>query len=727
VVSPANWLDWQQQNHTLQGLAAWRSVTGTMTGDGEAIRVNFQIVSYEFFPLLGVAPLLGRTLSEADDRPMAPRVAVLSYQFWQRRFGGDAGVIGRMIRLNDVSVEIVGVMPAGFRFLYSDTDLWGAYQLNRNERFRETSGRFISVMARLKTGTTIDEARADMAAIARRLESQYEFNKGNGVTLVPLREELTGEVEASLIVLYVAVAVLLSIACFNVANLLLARGASRRREIAIRTSLGASRFAIVRQLLVESVLLSVTGGVLGVALARWSLDALVAFAPPDLLRVPELYVDYRVLAYALTLSALTGIVIGIVPAWLVANQSMVASIRAGGISVTHSPRVRQALVVCQVAMTVILLCGAGLLVRTLVALNATNSGFDKRNVVTMEVALPFVRYNPEQRRAFYRESLEAIRALPAVESAAASNSLAVIGSPRGGSWFHRLGTPDLRPSERPSTLIRVVTPGYFRTLRIPVLRGREFTDADDANPMQGFVVNDAFVKTFLSDVDPLTVSLTVWMQPENPYLPIVGVVGDVSEGSIRDGAKPTVFYSHKQMPETAMTLFVRTGQPGAVSASAVGAIKRIDPNLAVTGIRTYETALAESVARERLNAMVSAAFAVSGLLLASLGLYGLLTFVVAKRTREIGIRIALGEGLGQLKRSVVGGGLRLVGLGAVIGIAGAVLILRSLGTLLFGVSAGDLSTYAAVIALLVTVAIVAAYVPARTAANVEPLVALRQD
>jgi putative ABC transport system permease protein len=727
TVSPANWLDWQRDSRTLHGFAAYWNFSGTMTGVGEPLRVRSHQVSAEFFPLLGVRPLFGRTITEADDRPKAARVVVLSHHLWESRFGGDPHVIGRTVQINNNPAEVIGVMPPGFRFLYQDIDMWGAFQLDRNQAWRQTAGRFMNVVARLRPGVAIREAQTEMNAVAARLAATYEFNKNTSVTVVPLREELTGQVHASLIVLYAAVAVLLSIACFNVANLLLARGASRRREIAIRTSLGAGRAAIVRQLLVESLLLAVIGGALGVALARLSLDALMAFAPPNLLRVPELFVDHRALMYALGLSVITGVAVGVVPAIVVAGQPMITSIRSGGLTVTHSPRIRQALVIGQVAMTVILLCGAGLLLRTILALNATNNGFERQNVLTMELALPGARYNPERRTSFYTQTLSAIRSLPGVESAAAANSLAVVGSPRGGSWFHRLGTPEVPGPERPVTLIRVVTPGYFGTLRIPVLRGREFTEGDHASPTQSFVVNEAFAKAYLADVNPLSVSLKVWMQQVDPYLPVVGVVGDVSEGSVRNNAQPTVFYSHRQMPETAMTLFVRTSQPGAISAATVNEIRRLDANLAVTKIRTLEGALAESVARERLNAMVSGAFALSGLLLASLGLYGLLAFLVEERTKEIGIRIALGAQQGRLKRSVVGGGLRLVAVGVVIGVGGSLLLLRSLGPLLFRVTPVDTTTYGVVLVLLCGVAAIASYVPARRAARVEPLVALRQE
>lgn len=726
--SPANWLDWQRDSRTLSLIAAWRAGTTTLTGAGAATRLNTQLVSGEFFPLLGVRPLLGRTIAMEDDQPNGPRVAVLSHQLWQGRFGSDPNIAGRTIQLNDTAFEVIGVMPAGFGFIDSDNDLWMNAPLDRSRAWRTTAGRFINVVGRRKTGTTPAEMRAEMEGIARRLAATHEFNKTKSdVKIVSLREELTGQVHTSLVVLYAAVAVLLSIACFNVANLLLARAASRRHELAIRTSLGAGRLALVRQLLVESVLLSTAGGILGIALAYWSLGVITALAPPDLLRAPALTVDTRVLLYSLALSIATGLIVGIVPALLAVRESVAGSIRAGGSRVTHAPRIRQALVVCQVGLTVMLLCGAGLLVRTMIALNNANTGAATENVLTMAVTLPGTRYPPERRVQFYREAVDALRALPGVTGAAAGNGLAIVGAPRGGTSFHRLGTPVQPTHESPVAVIRVVTPEYFRTLRIPILRGREFTAADDATPTPGFIVNDAFVKKFLTDVDPLSVSISVFMQEKNPHAPIVGVAGDVSEGSVRDDPQPTIFYSHRQMNETGMTLFVRTHQPETIANAAVAAIHRLDPNLAVARVRTFESAISESLARERLLALISGGFAAIGLLLASLGLYGLLAFLVTERTREIGIRMVLGAQVGRVTRSVVSGGLRLVAIGAAIGVAGSLVMLRSLQTLLFGVTPNDVATYASVLALIASVAALASYLPARRAARVEPLTALRQD
>jgi len=725
-VSPANWLDWQRQSQTFENFAVWRAQPLTLTGAGDPIQLSTQVVSYEFFPVLGVQPLLGRTLEEKDDVPNAPQVTVLSYRLWQQRFAGDPQVIGRVIRLNDQPVEVVGVMPANFKFMYPEIDLWTAFRLDRAQAWRETAGRFHFVVGRIKPGVSLAAARREMETIARGLEEKYIFNKHTSVTLAPMREELTGQVQSSLWVLYGGVGLLLAIACFNVANLLLARAASRGRELAIRVSLGAGRGSLLRQLVIESLMLSISGGALGIALARWSLDALVAFAPADLLRVDRLFIDGRGLTYALAVSIGTGLVIGLVPAAILLRGSLTSWIRAGGASVTQAPRLRRALVIVQVALTVVLLCGAGLLARTILALDGTNAGFDKYNMLTMEVQVPAARYNPERRIAFFRQAIESLRALPGVQGAAAANSLAVIGGARGGSWFHRLGTPMLPEPERPGTTIRVVTPGYFHALGVPVLRGREFTDLDDA-ARPAFIVNKAFADKFLSDVDPLTASLTVWMQATNPYAQVIGVVGDVAEGSVRGEPEPTVYYSHAMMNETRMTFVVRAARPESIAAAAVQAVHQIDPALAVNSVRTVEQAIGESLAQERLNALVSMAFAGVGLFLAALGLYGLLAYLVAQRTKEIGLRLALGASTRQLTGSVVASGYRLVGAGAVLGLALSVTLVRLLSTLLFGVSPYDLSTYGAVILVLASVAGLASYLPARAVTRIQPLLALREE
>jgi putative ABC transport system permease protein len=727
-VSPANWLDWQQESRTFRGFASWVLTQFTLTAGGEPRRVYTQLVSSEFFAVLGVAPLLGRTISDADDRPNGPRVAVLSYRAWQDHLGGDRHAIGRTVQLDERPYEIAGVMPPGFRFVQEDVDVWIASQLDRSRPWRETTaGRFLNVVGRLAGDATIDTARLEMEGIARRLAAEHTFNKDTSVTLTPLREVLTGHVRTSVLVLFAGVGVLLAIACFNVASMLLARSASRQREIAIRASLGAGRWAIARSMVVESLLLAGAGGALGLALARWSLDALLAVAPANLLGVSELFIDRRVMAYAFGLSLATGAIAGLAPAILFARRSMADALRTRGAEASHAPRLRQALVVVQVAMTVVLLCGAGVLVRTLIALDRAPLGFDARDVLAMIVAISPARYPDERPLDFYREAVTRVRALPGVESAAVGASTPMIGPPRGGTRFHELGSPERPIRDLPSTVVRMVAPGYFQTLRIPVVRGREFTDADNANPMAGFVVNETFARSYLAGRDPLAAAISVRMQDENPYLPIIGVVGDVSEGSVRVAAQPTVFYSHGRMPWTTMALFVRGRQPQSLARPVAAALHELDPTLVISNVRTIETALAESLARERISALISTSFAVGGLLLAALGLYGLLTYLVAERTKDIGIRIALGARVARITGSVVAGGLALVAMGAAIGIAGSLVLLRSLGTLLFGVTAYDVPTYAIVVVLLGAVGALASYVPARCAARIEPLTALRHE
>jgi len=723
-VSPANWLDWQRESRTFRRFAAWQPRAFTMIGAGEPRRVNAQRVSSEFFPLLGVAPLLGRTISDEDDRPNGPRVAVLSYRAWQEQLGGDRRAIGRTVQLDDRPYEIVGVMPAGFRFVQQDVDLWTAYQLDRNRPWRDTTdGRFIHVVGRLAAGATIGTARSEMEDIARRLAATYAFNKNTSVAVTPLREVLTGQVRTSVLVLFAGVGVLLAIACFNVANMLLARSVSRHREIAIRASLGAGRWAIAQSVLLESLLLAGAGGALGLGFARVSLDALLAMAPTNLLGVSELFVDRRVLIYAFGVSLATGAIAG-VASTMFAGRSRADALRARGSTGGHAPRVRQALVVVQVAMTVVLLCGAGVLIRTLIALNRAPLGFDARDVLTMTVAMSQARSSAQRPPDFFREALTRLRAVPGVESAAVAASVPMIGSPRGGTSFHELGTAE---RERPNTVVRMVAVGYFRTLRIPVLRGREFTDEDNANPMTGFVVNETFARRYLSGRDPLAASISVWMQDENPHLPIIGVVGDVSEGSVRAAPRPTVFYSHGRMPWNVMTLFVRGHQPESLVRPVTAALHELDPTLVVSNGRTIESALAESLARERISALISTSFGVGALLLAALGLYGLLAYLVAERTKDIGIRVALGARVGRIIGSIVASGLTLVALGAAIGIAGALVLLQSLGTLLFGVTPYDVPTYATVVMLMLAIAGLASWLPARRAARIEPLTALRQE
>jgi putative ABC transport system permease protein len=731
-VSPANWLDWQQYSRSFESLAAWSNrFPSNLTGAGDPERLDAETVSHEFFPLVGVRPLIGRVFSPEDDRPGASPTAVLSYSLWQRKFAGDPQIIGKQIELNARGVEVIGVMPAGFHFFSNDTDIWQPFALDRNRPWRDLAGRFLPyVVGRVKPSVTPEAAQREMETIAARLSEQYVFNRDTSVRVIPLREVMTGQVRTSLLVLLAAVGVLLLIACSNVANLLLARSAYRRREIAIRASLGAGRGAIVRQLLIESVVLASAGGVVGVFMAWWGVGLLLALVPASLLQVSDVPIDGWVLLYTLGLSVLTGVVVGLAPALPVLHIDVVEHLQTGGRSVTARTRLRQGLIVLQVAMTVVLLCGAGLLVRSLLALTGDATGVDATGVLTMRIELPGARYNPERQAAFFREVTDRLQSLPGVQSASAANDIPVNTLRSAGTSLVIAGQNELPPNERPRTRVRVAMLGYFKTLGIPLLKGRDFSQDDEiAGAPRVFIVNQAFAKKYFGNDDALSASISVNMErPENPYGRIIGIAGDVKEGSLRGNPEPTVFYNHRQFRMfPGMTVFVRTSRGAEIAREATQIVRDLDRNLPVIEVRMLEDAFAESAARERLNAVVSGAFAVCALLLASLGLYGLLAFTVAERTNEIGIRMALGARSLKVLRMIMGHGLRLVAFGAVVGLVIAFAVSRFLESLLFGITSHDLATFIGVPAVLAVVSAFAVLIPALRATRVNPLVALRKD
>src|SRR5262245_37996257 len=730
-VSPANWLDWQRDSRSFESLAAWTNrFPSTLTGSGEPERLKAETVSHEFFPLLGVQPVLGRVFSPDDDRPGAPPTAVLSYSLWQRKFGGDKGILGKTIELNAMAVEVIGVMPPEFRFLSYDTDVWRPFALDRNLSWRDSAGRFIPfVVARIKPSVTYDSAKAELETIAGRLAQMHVFNRDTSVTVIQLREAMTGHVRTSLLVLFVAVGVLLLIACSNVANLVLARSAYRKREIAIRTSLGATRSAIVRQLVTESLLLGTAGGLAGVFIARWAVGVLLALVPPNLLQTPSIPIDRWVLLYTLAISILTGLVVGLVPALPAIRVELADYLRSGTRSVTLPMSLRKGLIVAQVAMTVVLLCGAGLLERSLLALIHDPTGVRAENVLTMRVELPASRYNPPQRLGFFRQVIERLQALPGVQSASAASDIPVETLRTSGTSFQIMGQAELLPNERPTTRVRVITPGYFKTLGIPLLSGRDFTQDDQTlGAPQVFIVNETFVKRYFQNSDPCSASTPVNMQsPYTPYGRIIGVVVNVKEASLRVIPEPSVFYNHRPLPYPGMTLFVRTIRGAEITREATQIIRDLDRNLPVIEVRMLGDAFGDSAARERLNAVVSGAFAVCALLLAALGLYGLLAFTVAERTNEIGIRLALGAQTSRVLRMVMSQGLGWVAAGGLLGLVIALAVYRFLETLLFGVRGYDPLTFGAVAALLLLVSDFPVLIPARLATRINPLVALRNE
>ena len=742
-VNPANWLDWQRDSMTFDSFAAWTDrIPSTLTGQGEPERLESEFVSHEFLSVLGVRPMLGSDFTAAMDQPGVTPTAILSYSLWQRKFGGDPNIIGKTVELNSTAVQIVGVMPVGFHFISRDTQIWRVMGLPRNLAWRERGGRFLPyVVARVKSGVAPAAAKVELENIAQRLAQTYSFNRNTSVAIVPLREVLTGQVKTSLWILFAAVGVLLLVACFNVANLLIARSAQRRREIAIRGVLGAGRGAIARQLLIESVMLALIGGIAGVVVARACLSVLLLLAPTRLLPVSGVGIDRPILLYTLGLSVLTGAVIGLIPAGPSIRLAIADYLRDGGRSVTRSVRLRQVLLILQVAMTIVLLSGAGLLVRSLLKLSGDPIGVEPKNVLTMRVELPGSRYNNDHQVRFFQQLVERLKNLPGVDIASAATGLPVDQQRTGGTGFRVLGESEspLPDELNHSTRVRVIMPGYLKTLGIPLLSGRDFVDSDlSQNAAPTFIVNEAFAKKYLSSQDPLYASLSVFMArtnpsnplygpPDNPYGRIIGVAGDVKEGTLRDGTEPTVFYNERQLPSNGMTLFVRTARGSDLAKEVAGVVHDMDRNLPLIEVRMLDDVFAESIARDRLNAVVFAAFAVFALLLASVGLYGLLSFSVAERTTEIGIRMALGAQARQVLKMIMAEGFRLVVIGLCIGLAAALAVSRYLETLLFHVTRHDPATFVTVTALLAFVTLTAVLLPARRATLVEPIAALREE
>jgi predicted permease len=653
---------------------------------------------------------------------------ILGDRLWKRRFGGDPRIIGKTVEFDAVPKKIIGVMPGGFYFMNPGVEYWSPYAIDRTRDWRQSVARTIpTIIGRLRPGISLPAAQAEMKALAKQLEQIYPMNKNASVTVASLRDILTDDVRGSVIVLFAAVTLLLVIACVNVAGMMLARASSRRREIAVRASLGAPRTALVRQLLVESFLLSLAAGGAGFLIALWGVSALVQLTPRNLIRIADVSVDGWILLYTIGVSALTGVIFGLAPAIAATRGSLRDYLQSFGRSVSASTGTRQVLVVVQVTMTVILLCGAGLLARSLRALHSVRLGVESSQVLTMQITMPTARYDRNQQVEFVARVLERLEQFPGVQSVGGTRSLPVIGA-TAGTPLEFKDAPEIPSTAAPAARIRMATPGYFKTVGVPVVAGREFVQ-DDQRPNAEivFIVNEAFVKAYLRGKNPLDSSMRVYMTRERPYGRIIGVTADVLEGSLRGSPTPTVFYNQRQLPYGQMTLYVRTTNPTALSRQAVDAIHQLDPNMAVTQVRPLDEAFWLSISRDRLNAIVSASFAITALLLASIGLYGLLALMVAERTHEIGIRMALGAQAATVLRMVMNRGFYLVGLGLALGLVAAFGISRFLEGLLFGVQPNDPATFVGVPILLLIVTSLAALVPANRATRVDPVVALRQE
>jgi putative ABC transport system permease protein len=720
VDSPANFVEWQQQAQSFDGMAAFYDARLSLTGAGDPVEIPAQVATANLFSVLGAEAELGRTFTPEEGEPGHDAVVVISHGFWLRRFGGARDVVGKTVALNGHNVTIIGVMPADFKWFIKENSLGGKpADLWTPTKIVARSGRFLSAVARLKPNVTFAQAQAEMTTIASRLEQQRpEFDTGWGVTLVPVREQLAGEIKTPLLILLGAVAFVLLIACANVANLMLARAASRSKEIAIRAALGAGRWRVVRQLLTESLMLALAGGVVGLLLAEWGVAALVALSPPNLFGASEVGVSLPVLGFTFGVSLLTGVVFGLLPALEASrfdpNEALKESGR-GNTGGARSRRARSAFVVAQVALALVLLVGAGLMIKSFARLQSVDPGFDAKNLLTLNVLLPASKYKEEPKRvAFFRQAVERIKALPGVRSVAVVSELpfAALGS---ATDFNIEGRPEPPRGEEFVTDVRAADENYFRTMNIPILNGRAFTPQEGSEDRHVAIINETLARKYFAGENPIGKR-------------IVGVVGDARYDKLETEPRAMVYWTHPQLAGTRMMLVVRAdNDPLNLAPSVEREIQAIDKDQPVADVRTMESWLGESVARARFGTLLLAVFACLALLLAAVGIYGVMAYTVAQRQHEIGIRMALGAQTRDVLRMIVRQGMMMTLIGVALGLAGGLALTRVISGLLFGVSATDPLTFAGVATLLIAVSLVACLVPARRATRVDPMIALRYE
>src|SRR5262245_4964029 len=729
VVSPANFLDWREQNQSFEQIAAYSFVNSPLnlsTANGEPERVMTSIGTAALFDVLGVKPMLGRPFTVADDLPNVPRVVMLSHDLWQRRFGGDASIVNQTIRLHGRDYIVVGVMPPRFSFPMQ-AECWILTRFDPADRTNR--GRFLQVVGRLKPEATLQQAQAEMVSIAAGLEQKYAANNaGWTATVIPLTEQIVGDFRTALLVLLAAVAFVLLIACANIANLLLARATTRMKEIAIRTALGAGRRRVIRQLLTESVVLSMAGGVAGLVIAYWGTRAFVAMSPPNIPRLDEVALDGRALIFTTLISLATGVLFGLIPALQISRNLQTPLQESGKSSATTTRQwARNILVIAETAIAAMLLIGAGLLFASFLKLQGTSSGMNADNVLAVEINLPAAKYSEtRQQTTFFHDVIERVKALPGVQAIGAISFLPLAG-PGSSTGFTVEGRPAPAPGQGPVADVRAVSPDLFRAMGIRLLRGRVFDERDTANNKLAVVINQTAVNMYWPNEDPIGKTVNMpWFQPMIGE--IVGIVEDVRLVTLDAAPRTTLYWNYLQFPYGSMNLVVRTANdPLQLAAAIRGELRAIDKDQPVANIRTMSDVLSCAVASPRFNTTLLLVFAGIALLLASVGIYGVMSFSVTQRTHEIGIRIALGARPAEVRRIVISHGMRLAVAGIAVGIAGSLALTRLMTTLLYQVKATDPGTFALVAAVLAVVAFLANYIPARRATRIDPLTALRHE
>jgi putative ABC transport system permease protein len=733
--------DWRDQNDVFEYVAAHNSSDFTLTGDDNPTLLQGAVVSADLFPLLRAQAATGRVFGPEDDKNGAPLTVILSHTLWKQRYNSDPNVVGSNLTLNSKSYTVIGVMPEGFQFPVQNdpVELWAtyAYSLTPTDGSSiadQRGAHFLQVVARLKPGVTLEQARAAMATISARLSEKYpDTNTDWGATASPLHDDLVGDVRPALLILMGAVGCVLLIACSNVASLLLARATSRHKEMAIRAALGASRMRVIRQLLTESVLLSIAGGALGLLIALWGTDALVAASGDQLPRAAQIGLDLRVLGFTLLVSVLTGVLFGLVPAIHSSKTDLNEALKEGGRGTSEGVRrnrLRSALVTVEVAIAVVLLVGAGLLIQSLWRLQRVNAGINPHNVITFELGVPEVKYNAEKQAEFFRQLQARLAALPGVELASSVMPLP-LGSSNMSISFEIEGRP-VPPGQRQSSAYRAVSLDYFRAMGIRLVKGRDFNAHDSHNAPDVIIINEAYADRFFPDEDPIGKRIRPGISVEagkgHPWREVVGVVSNVRYRGLDKDFTPEYYIPESQIPMDSMTLVVKTANdPHGIVSAVREEVRNMDKDLPLYNIRTMDEYLSASVAQPRLITLLLVIFAGLALALTAIGLYGVMSYSVAQRTHEIGIRMALGAQPADVLRLVVKQGMTLAGIGVGIGLIAAFLATRVMASLLFGISAKDPLTFVAIALIIAGVALVACFVPARRATRVDPMIALRYE
>lgn len=735
VVSPANFLDWRDQSHSFTGLAGFYDRQFTLTGEGNPVEVMAAGATPNLFTLLGAQPQLGRLLSEEDEKPEAALSVVLTHRFWRKRFGGDPSVVGRKITLSGTPANVIGVLPEEFGFYVkeasfnsSPADVWVQARFDASSRVRR--GRYMAVLGRLKPGVTLDQARAEMTTIASGLEKQYQdFNKDWTVNLVPLRQQFTGDIRPALLIVFGAVALILLIACANVANLQLVRASARAREFTVRAALGASRGRLIKTLLIENLMLALLGGAFGLALGRFGLASLQALMPKDLLPADYIGLDGRVFGFAIGLSLLTGLLFGLIPALSASRPHLTEALKEGSRGTTSAAgtRLRQAFVTAQIAVALMVLIGAGLLVRSFDRLVSTNPGFDARHLLTAKVVLPRSSYSDEARiQRFYEDLLSRMKAQPGV-IAASGSVFGPFAGPGAATDFQIVGR-EVPVGDAPVADVRSVAADYFSTMKIPVLRGRAFSPEEQKEKRDVVIINETLARKHFAGRDPIGEKIIIDMRDPNTPSRVVGVVGDIRHSRLDQPAREMVYWPHSELPLPLMSLAIRTeGDPHVLAPALQREIWALDPGLPAPEARTMEELMAGTVVRARFTTVLFGLFAALAMILAILGIYGVVSYRVALETRDIGIRMALGANGLQVLRKILGDGGRLAAAGVALGVMGALGVTRVLESQLYEITATDPVTFAGMAFGLMLVALSASWLPARRAAAVDPIEALREE